>query len=279
VSNRPDYEPEFGSAQSASAREPIFNVPWIVIALILAFIAIAVYRNSLDSFDELVFTGVRGFIPARLSLALGLVTPQEIARQLAEAGGLERADIAYFHLITTDDAGTWTSLLTYAGLHGDWTHLTLNSLWFLAFGSAVARRLGAGLFLAFFALASIGAALVYGMIHPFTVVPVIGASGAVSGAMGAALLLPFAPMSDRRALEAMQHQPLMRLAEAVTNRRVVTITLVWFALNAALVFGIGAPPGEPATIAWEAHIAGYLIGMALLYLLDRFRPLPPPEVV
>lgn len=276
MNDLPDDHPE-GTAEKTRdpAREPIFNVPGVIVALIGVFVLVALYRSALGAYDDFAFVAERGFVPARLSLALGFATPQDLVAHLADSASLDAPDVAYLHFVNADGVDAWSSLITYAGIHGDWTHLTLNSLWFLAFGSVVARRLGTSLFLLFFVLGAAGAALAYAIIHPLTVVPVIGASGAVSAAMGAALLLPFRPFGDWQALEEMQRLPIMRFGEALTNRRVVTVTLVWFALNIALVFGFGAPPGEPATIAWEAHIAGYVLGVVLLYALDRFRPVPP----
>src|ERR1700759_4244985 len=81
--------------------------------------------------------------------------------------------------------------VSYMGLHADWTHLAINCFWLLAFGPVVARRFGAGLFLAFFIICGLAGALTYLAFNWGGAAAVIGASGAISGLMGAALrMLP-----------------------------------------------------------------------------------------
>lgn len=267
--------------RSLERRTPIFNVPSVVIAIIVALVLIQAYRSQLSPIDDFTFVALRGFVPARLALDLGWLSADDIVSALAEQGQPSAATIAFLKLLTSDDADAWTSLLTYAGLHGDWGHLTLNSLWFLAFGSVVARRLGASLFLMFFIASSIGAALVYAAFNLASVVPMIGASGAVSAAMGAALLLPFRPVGDPEVLKELQMIPLMPVSVALRDQRVISTTVIWFGLNGLMAFGFGAGltgQGEPASIAWEAHLGGYIIGMVLIYALDRYRPLPDLKV-
>ena len=82
-------------------------------------------------------------------------------------------------------ADIWT-FVTYAFLHGDLNHLVFNSIWLLAFGSPVARRFGTWRFLVFFApSAAAGGALVHLATHFGQLLPMIGASAAISGAMAA----------------------------------------------------------------------------------------------
>ena len=69
-------------------------------------------------------------------------------------------------------------------------HLLINSAWFLAFATPVARRIGPVRFLAFFLLCGVGGALLY---LPFNSAPMVGASGAISGLMGAAMRFLFFP--------------------------------------------------------------------------------------
>ena len=253
----------------------MFNVPGIVIAIIAVLLLIQGYRSQLSPVDDFTFVALRGFVPARLALDLGWISSDDLLKALTERGEIGGLTLAFLKLLESDEANVWTSLVTYAGLHGDWSHVTLNALWFLAFGSVVARRLGTSLFLVFVFITAMGAALTYAMFNLTSIVPMIGASGVVSAAMGAALLLPFRPVGDPGISDELQRIPLMPIRMALRDRRVVSTTLIWFAINALLAFGIGTGgDGEITAVAWEAHIGGYLIGMALIYGLDRFRPLP-----
>ena len=93
------------------------------------------------------------------------------------------------------DPGGWLEraipFVSYMGLHNDLTHLAINSLWLLAFGPIVARRFGGFLFLLFFLVCGVAGAATHLAFNWGSLVPVIGASGAISGLMAAGLrLLP-----------------------------------------------------------------------------------------
>lgn len=83
--------------------------------------------------------------------------------------------------------------VTYAFLHGSWMHILSNAIWMLAFGAPVARRFGTARFLVLGGVSAVCAALVHLAFHWGEPVPMIGASGAVSGFMGAAIRFAFTP--------------------------------------------------------------------------------------
>src|SRR5262249_44786521 len=87
-------------------------------------------------------------------------------------------------------ADIWT-FVTYALIHADWTHLVVNAIWLLPFGSAVARRFGAPRFLAFFAVTAAAGATLHLATHAGEQFPMIGASAVVSGTMAAAMRFAF----------------------------------------------------------------------------------------
>ena len=89
-------------------------------------------------------------------------------------------------------ADVWT-FVTYAFLHGDWVHLGINAIWLLAFGSAVAWRFGPLRFLAFSAICAAAGAALHLAFHWGEMLPVIGASAALSGHMAAAIRFMFQP--------------------------------------------------------------------------------------
>jgi membrane associated rhomboid family serine protease len=145
--------------------------------------------------------------------------------------------------------------ITYMFLHADWVHLAINCLWLLAFGSVVARRFRAALFLLFFLTCGISAALIHLVLNWESPAAVIGASGAISGLMAAGVRL--LEVSGRR---APQDRPALL---PILNPQVLAFTAFWVAVN--LVFGLTGLSigGETHAIAWEAHIGGYLVGLIL----------------
>jgi membrane associated rhomboid family serine protease len=145
----------------------------------------------------------------------------------------------------TDTGAGWLSLIAapiaYQFLHGGWIHVGVNMLSLAAFGAPVERTLGWRRFVLFYLSAGIVAGLVHVLIYSTSTDPVVGASGAVSGVFGAVLFLL------RRG--------------------------VWIALN--IFFGITdlTPGAGGQPVAWVAHIAGFLYGLAAIKL---FVPREPP---
>lgn len=168
-------------------------------------------------------------------------------------------------------ADLW-SFVTYAFLHGGTAHIIFNLLWMAIFGSAVARRFGVVRFLILSALCAVGGALAHLLAYFGDAAPMIGASAAVSGHMAAALRFVFEPggplgairRSDARAYRV----PAVSLVQSFQNRKVIAFTAIWFGLN--LVFGLsnGAFGGGVGTIAWQAHIGGFVVGLILFPFLD-----------
>ncbi len=162
--------------------------------------------------------------------------------------------------------------LTYAFLHGSWPHLIFNCLWLLIFGSVVARYLGALRFLLLSAGSAIAGALVTLLLHWGEDYLMIGASGAVSGLMAAAVPI----MYGRGRLTAgwRTGDPLTTRAltpsQLLHNRNALIFTLVWLAIT--LMSGATGFTGtsflSEGGIAWEAHIGGFIGGLAGFYLLQ-----------
>lgn len=144
----------------------------------------------------------------------------------------------------------WT-LLTVVLVHGGWTHAFLNALGALAFGTAVARWLGprGGLrFALFYLLCALLASLGYVLLHWGATAPLVGASGAISGLMGAS-----ARLLDRPG----------RLAP-LASRTVLAIGAAWLLINGLMALGWIDVGQGGAPIAWEAHLAGFAAGLVLI---------------
>jgi membrane associated rhomboid family serine protease len=233
-----------------SRSEPIFNVPAVVLAILALFALLRAGEELLLSSEEdIEFLLYFAFIPARYDAS---PLPSD-----AFPGGVG-ADI-------------WT-FVTYAFLHGDLVHLTVNSVWFLPFGSAMARRFGTLRFIGFFIVTSAAGALLHLLTHGGEMLPMIGSSAAVSGCMAGAIRFAFQPggpfFKFRSGDEAAYRVPAAPLAAALRDPRILVFLVAWFGLN--LLFGLGtiSVPGVEQSIAWQAHIGGFVAGLVLFSLFD-----------
>lgn len=136
---------------------------------------------------------------------------------------------------------------SYQFLHADWLHIGMNLAALAAFGAPVERMLGARLFLVFYLLCGALAAAGFVAVHPGSEIAMVGASGGVSGLFGAALMV----------------------LRASGLGAVAPMALFWIGLQLFTGF-FGAGP-EGGGIAWEAHIAGFLAGLALIRPFSRGR--------
>ena len=210
---------------------PTRTVPVVNYALIAACVLVFFWQVSLGSRMEAAVYGY-GLIPD--VLLHGARLPPEIATVPA-----------------------WLTVFTSMFMHGSWMHLIGNLLYLWIFADNVEDRLGHGRFVVFYLLCGIAAALAQALPDPRSQIPMVGASGAISGVLGAYLLLyprahvlvllPLGPFSQ-----------LMRLPALV-------VLGLWFALQ--LLSEMIAPAG--AGVAFRAHIGGFVAGLALLPLFRK----------
>jgi membrane associated rhomboid family serine protease len=150
------------------------------------------------------------------------------------------------------------TILTSMFLHGGWLHLIGNMLYLWIFGNNVEDAMGHGRFLAFYLLCGTVAALAQALPQPASLIPMIGASGAISGVLGAYLLL----YPRARVLVLL---PLGFFTQLVRLPAVIVLGF-WFALQALSV--ALAPPGQGG-VAWGAHVGGFVTGLALVPFFKR----------
>lgn len=216
--------------------QPFLLLPWPVLVLIgLLATAYAAYTLAPPTLQNWVLAEY-AFIPARYS--------DTFAAAFAATYGylpgavLERA----------------VPFVSYIFLHGGLAHLAINCIWLLPFGTVAARRFGPALFYVFFLLCGIAGAGVHLAVNWGSTLPMIGASGAISGLMGAAFRLM------RPTGEVPAASPARALAP-LFSRRIVTWTAIWVAINVvAGVTGLGTGGG---LIAWQVHLGGYFAGLIL----------------
>lgn len=202
-----------------SQRERLINAPWQALTLVAILLACFLVQSAL---------GVDA-----VSAALGFA-PAELRR------------------------GIWQPLFTSLFLHGGWLHLLGNSAFGLAFATPVARRMGedaAGgvVFFLFFLICGVLANLGFAAMDPNDLAPLVGASGAIAGLMGAASRL----MVPGRRLAPFSSPPVVGMAAS------------WLGVNLLIAFLPWATPGMTpggghAIVAWQAHLAGYVAGLFLI---------------
>lgn len=209
-------------------RQPILNAPLVVLIAVAGLVA--------------VFVALR-LLPQQAAVMIewsGAVSPARFLRDVVSP----RAPAAIL------------TLATHMLFHASIVHILLNSVWLVAFGSPVARRLGprsAAAFILLFCLSGMAGALAFVMVHPASTTILIGASGGVSGLLGALVRFAFARGSG------LKNAPYS--ISRLTDRQILTWSAAVIGLN--VVFGVfsGAFGFERANVAWEAHVGGYLFGL------------------
>lgn len=212
---------------------PTTLVPWVTMALIGANIAAFLYELMLGP-DLEPFLYAFGAIPARLFHA-DLPWGEPAAAALPSV-----------------------TILTAMFLHGGLLHLGGNMLYLWIFGNNIEDALGHVRFALFYLITGVIAAYSHAFADPDSIVPMIGASGAVSGVLGAYLVL-----FPRARVVA-----LVPLGFMMQTVRVPAILVLGFWIVIQFVNGFFAPPATGG-VAWFAHIGGFAAGAALIHLLVR----------
>jgi membrane associated rhomboid family serine protease len=228
--------------------EPVFNAPRSVVVAILVLALVHAVLAYLPEGQQVWWQLALAFIPARFA---------------GFAADLPGGELAI-----------WTSFLTHQLVHGDLAHLMINAAWLLAFGSAVAERIGVVRFVLFGALSGAAGALLFLAVRFGEAVPVVGASGAISGLMGAAFRFFFTAL-EQGGLGRFRTEPtaipLMPLRETLFDRRVQAATGL-FVLANLLIGLVGTALTSGGGIAWQAHLGGYFFGLLTFGLIDRPHP-------
>lgn len=243
-----DDHPE-GAAEPLVKSEPIFNVPAIVLLLVAICVGVHVVRQFMTPEQNFQLTVLLAFIPARLGPTVYELPGGLIAR--------------------------YTSFVTHIFVHGDWMHLAVNSAWLLAMGTPVARRTRPLGFIALFFLCGIAGAAFYALVNGTGTSAtngtiMVGASGAISGLMGAAFRFLYSGLDQgpREFADATRYAPLASLGETFRDRRVLTSIVAWSIFNVLLALG-AAGLTDAGGIAWEAHMGGFFAGLLVYGWFDR----------
>ena len=224
---------------------PAISAPGIILVSLAVLVCLHVYRQLLSDDDDLELLLVFAFIPARYAVPGSF------------PGGFP--------------AGIWT-FFSHALIHGDWTHLLLNGIFMLAFGSAVARRLSPAGFLLFNSVCVLAGAAMQLIANWGETIIMIGASAAVSGQFAAAIRLLY---GHRERGSLFPAAPAERgpapLANVLRDRNALIVIAVWAGVNYLSGTGATDPDAQGSGVAWEAHAGGFAAGLLLFGIFDRIR--------
>jgi membrane associated rhomboid family serine protease len=201
--------------------QPSYSRPVVTVFLIVLNILIFLFEFSLGPYSENAFIDLYGLTPAR------------------------------FHLL---------NIFTSMFLHAGWLHV-LGNMWFLwIFGDNIEDILGHTKFLMFYLMCGVAAALTQILFNPYSRVPMVGASGAIAGVMGAYIV-------------KFPHARIVTLIFIVffittTDLPAWVMLIYWFVIQLFSGVGsIGASQYAQGGTAFFAHVGGFLAGMALVNLL------------
>jgi membrane associated rhomboid family serine protease len=205
--------------------EPVYSSAKITASLIAVNFAVFFYQLSLPAYALNQFVEQWGIVPDRLHLE---------------------------------------SLITSMFLHGGWMHILGNMLFLWVFGRNVEDLIGGGRFLVFYLLCGLAAALIQVVTNFYSPVPTIGASGAISGVMGAYLVkFPRARIVT-----------LVFIIFFVTTLDIPSALLLLFWFGMQFLNGLGSLAQTDYTgggVAWFAHIGGFVAGMLLIRAFPQKR--------
>jgi membrane associated rhomboid family serine protease len=206
--------------------QPSSSTPFATIGLIAINVLVFLFQNSLEPYSQNFFVEQYALIPRE------------------------------FH-----SSAVFTSMF----LHGGWMHL-IGNMWFLwIFGDNVEDILGAGKYLVFYLLSGAGAAMAQYVMNPESLIPMVGASGAIAGVMGAYLV-------------KFPHSRIVTLLPlfvffTTTEIPAYLMMLLWFGMqffSGLSSLGAGVDKGG---VAWFAHVGGFLVGVALIMIMRPREPL------
>src|SRR5216684_8489639 len=201
--------------------QPSYSPPIVTIGIIVANVLIFLYQISLPDYELNNLIAHYGVVPDR------------------------------FH---------YSSLVTSMFLHGGWMHI-IGNMWFLwIFGDNVEDVLGHGKYLVFYLLCGVAAGMTQVMFNPYSRLPMVGASGAIAGVMGAYLI----KFPQSRIITVVFIFIFLTRIEIPA----VLMLLYWFAIQLFSGLGsIGYSQANQGGTAFFAHVGGFIAGMILVKLL------------
>ena len=221
----------------------------------LAIIAVNVLVFVLLQLPSDAFTMGYSVIPKEITHMIDLVGPVQVQLPDGTTAAIDEA---------AGPNPIWLTLFTSMFMHGGWTHIGGNMLFLFIFGDNVERALGHIKYLTFYLVCGVVAAYAQILSGPESVIPSLGASGAISGALAAYVV--FFPQNRVRVLVGLRF---------VTEVTAVLMIGLWALLQ--FVSGVGsiAVTDQTGGVAYWAHIGGFIAGVVLALLLRPFANIRP----
>ena len=217
-------------------KNPTKLIPYVNIAIIAINVIVFAYEVSLGS-------GLDGMI-RRFA-----VIPTEVTASLA---GEPFSFVPFRNLITS------------MFLHAGWLHLGGNMLYLWVFGDNIEDKLGHGRYIVFYLICGLISSGLYVYVEPHSAIPTIGASGAISGVLGAYVLL----FPKARVLTLV---PIFIFLQFIELPALVILGL-WFVLQFfSGLASLGYQTAESGGVAWWAHVGGFVAGLILILPMRKFR--------
>ncbi|BCA54840.1 putative Rhomboid serine protease [Nitrospira sp. KM1] len=210
---------------------PTERTPFITVAFIAACVLVYVYQVNLSSQTGEQFIFEYGAIPA------------VVFGQVDAPGNLPHVS-------------AFSTLITSMFLHGSWMHLLGNMLYLWVFGNNIEDVMGSGRYAIFYVTCGIFAALGHALTDPTSTIPMVGASGAISGILGAYILL----FPRAHVLVLMPGFGTARIAAGI-------VLGMWFVMQ--ILSGGMSIGREGGGVAFFAHIGGFLAGTSLIGVFKR----------
>ncbi|MFF5301052.1 rhomboid family intramembrane serine protease [Streptomyces sp. NPDC013161] len=249
---------------------PVRRTPWVTYALIAANVLVFLFTPGMagsvaGGSDLSQLCHLQAFLDHYAAVPRELIhhqMPQVVPTGAVQAGpggpACAAGPPAY-------DKSAPLSVLTAMFLHGSWIHLLGNMLFLMIFGNNVEDRMGHIRFTLFYVVCGYAAGYGFALLNADSADPLIGASGAIAGVLGAYLVL-YARARVWVLVPFLFFLPLRLPAWLVLG--------FWFVLQAFYSSGEGV--SDAGTVAYEAHVVGFLVGMLLAWPLKAGTP-PPPE--
>jgi membrane associated rhomboid family serine protease len=227
---------------------PTRRRPWLTLALIAANVAVFLLWEPIAGTprQQFEFFVCHGAIPEELT------DLQPIPEVVALCG----------------EKSVLVSILTSMFIHGGILHIAGNMLYLWVFGNNVEDRMGWPAFLLFYLAAGAVAAYAQALTDPSSQIPLVGASGAIAGTLGAYLVM----FPHARVLTLVPIFFFLQVAELPAWM----VLGFWFVLQAFQ--GVGGLAGDTVGVAWFAHIGGFAFGVLVAVAFYRRRPEPRPAL-
>ncbi len=254
------------------------RVPWVNYGVILANLALFIFMLGLSTgIAPANRQALRDFQEQTNGVCYGFETRPSEAERFVCTWAFQPKE--FFDTVSGESSLTgearWQAILSIVVsmfMHGGWLHIIGNMLFLWVFGDNVEDRMGHAGYLLFYLASGVMASLIQGVMEPGSVVPVLGASGAVAGVLGAYIVwYPNATVNVVIPFFILIFIPIPIPAFIMIG--------LWFLQNllsgyATITEAAGASQG----VAWFAHIGGFLFGALLvaLFLRDHGRRRAPP---